>query len=107
MRISDWSSDVCSSDRLVGANGAGKTTLFRVIAGEHAPTAGSVHIDGTLRVMRQLVGWREAGRTVRDMLVALSPAPLQRAAADLATGLPGASPSVSTAGRCSPYALGT
>ena len=69
---------------LIGANGAGKTTLFRTIAGEHAPTGGSVHVDGDLRVMRQLVGWREAGRTVREMLLDLSPAPLRRAAAELA-----------------------
>ncbi len=69
---------------LVGANGAGKTTLFRVIAGDQAPYAGSVHVDGSLRVMRQLVGWREEGRTVRDMLLDLSPAPLQRAASSLA-----------------------
>ena len=69
---------------LVGANGAGKTTLFRVIAGDQAPQAGSVHVDGRLRVMRQLVGWREEGRTVRDMLLDLSPSPLQRAAGDLA-----------------------
>ncbi len=69
---------------LVGANGAGKTTLFRVIAGDQAPHAGSVHVDGSLRVMRQLVGWREEGRTVVDMLVDLSPAPLQRAALALA-----------------------
>jgi ATPase subunit of ABC transporter with duplicated ATPase domains len=68
---------------LIGANGAGKTTLFRTIAGEHAPTGGSVHVDGELRVMRQLVGWREAGRTVREMLLDLSSGPLQRAAADL------------------------
>ena len=70
---------------LVGANGAGKTTLFRVIAGDQAPHAGSVHVDGRLRVMRQLVGWREEGRTVREMLLDLSPTPLQRAASDLST----------------------
>jgi ATPase subunit of ABC transporter with duplicated ATPase domains len=69
---------------LVGANGAGKTTLFRVIAGDQPAHGGSVHVDGRLRVMRQLVGWREEGRTVRAMLLDLSPAPLQRAAADLA-----------------------
>ena len=68
---------------LVGANGAGKTTLFRVIAGDQAPDAGSVHVDGRLRVMRQLVGWREEGRTVRDMLLDLSPPPLQQAATRL------------------------
>jgi ATPase subunit of ABC transporter with duplicated ATPase domains len=69
---------------LVGANGAGKTTLFRIIAGEQAADGGSVHVDGRLRVMRQLVGWREEGRTVRDMLLDLSPPELQRAAARLA-----------------------
>src|SRR3546814_7379142 len=63
MRISDWSSDVCSSDLnvskqhghqilfidaamslqkgekagLVGPNGAGKSTLFRMIVGEEKP----------------------------------------------------------------------
>ena len=68
---------------LVGANGAGKTTLFRVIAGDQAPHAGSAHVDGRLRVMRQLVGWREEGRTVRDMLLDLSPDPLRRAASAL------------------------
>jgi ATPase subunit of ABC transporter with duplicated ATPase domains len=69
---------------LVGANGVGKTTLFRIIAGDQAPDAGSVHVDGRLRVMRQLVGWREEGRTVRDMLLDLSPPELQAAAARLA-----------------------
>jgi len=69
---------------LVGANGAGKTTLFRAIAGDQAPTAGSVRVDGRLRVMRQLVGWREEGRTVRDLLLDLSPDALRRTHADLA-----------------------
>jgi ATPase subunit of ABC transporter with duplicated ATPase domains len=69
---------------LVGANGVGKTTLFRIIAGDQAPDGGSVHVDGRLRVMRQLVGWREEGRTVRDMLLDLSPGALRRAAAQLA-----------------------
>ena len=69
---------------LVGANGAGKTTLFRVIGGDQAPEAGSVHVDGRLRVMRQLVGWREEGRTVREMLLDLSPPELQAAARRLA-----------------------
>ena len=32
--------------------------------------------------MSQLVGWRDEDRTVRDLLLALSPAPLQRAGAD-------------------------
>jgi branched-chain amino acid transport system ATP-binding protein len=31
---------------LIGPNGAGKTTIFNMIAGVHAPTAGSVLLDG-------------------------------------------------------------
>ncbi|PIB23553.1 ABC transporter ATP-binding protein [Amylibacter kogurei] len=31
---------------LIGPNGAGKTTLFNVIAGVHAPTGGTVMLDG-------------------------------------------------------------
>jgi ATPase subunit of ABC transporter with duplicated ATPase domains len=69
---------------LVGANGTGKTTLLNALVGDIPVDEGSTHIDGELRVMRQLVGWREEGRTVRDMLLSLSPAPLQRVAVDLA-----------------------
>jgi branched-chain amino acid transport system ATP-binding protein len=31
---------------LVGPNGAGKTTLFNIVAGSHAPTAGTVRLAG-------------------------------------------------------------
>jgi ATPase subunit of ABC transporter with duplicated ATPase domains len=84
--LRDVSFTVGDGDRvaLVGANGAGKSTLFRVIAGDHPADAGSVRVDGHLRVMRQLVGWRESGRTVRDLLLDLSAGPLQRAAVELA-----------------------
>src|SRR3546814_6606660 len=74
MRISDWSSDVCSSDlieklcvsygdltalqnvdihvapgafvAIVGANGAGKTTLFKSISGVIPIAAGSMRFEG-------------------------------------------------------------
>jgi ATPase subunit of ABC transporter with duplicated ATPase domains len=69
---------------LVGANGTGKTTLFGAIAGDVPVDRGSVHVDGRLRVMSQLVGWRDEERTVRDLVLTLSPAPLQAAAAALA-----------------------
>src|SRR3546814_14895914 len=32
MRISDWSSDVCSSDLLTGENGAGKTNVLEAVS---------------------------------------------------------------------------
>ena len=69
---------------LVGANGAGKTTLLRAIVGDVALDAGSIHVDGELRVMSQLVGWRDEERTVRDLLLALSPPVHRQAGADLA-----------------------
>ena len=69
---------------LVGANGAGKTTLFHAITGEVAIDRGSVHVDGRLRVMHQLVGWRDEQQTVRDLLLLLSPPALRAAATELA-----------------------
>src|ERR1700712_4370537 len=68
---------------LIGANGAGKTTLIGAITGAVPVDEGSVHIDGQLRVMSQLVGWRDEARTVRDLLVSLSPPALRDAAAAL------------------------
>src|SRR3546814_3234152 len=56
MRISDWSSDVCSSDLpggivgVIGPNGAGKTTLFRMIVGQETPDSGSLRIGETVKL---------------------------------------------------------
>jgi ATPase subunit of ABC transporter with duplicated ATPase domains len=68
---------------LVGANGAGKTTLLDAIAGNVPVVDGSVRIDGRLLVMRQLVGGRDEHRTVRDLLLDVSPARVAGAAAAL------------------------
>src|SRR3546814_18495649 len=48
MRISDWSSDVCSSD----LSGSGKSTLLHIIGGLDTLTAGEVEVDG--RVLSKL-----------------------------------------------------
>jgi ATPase subunit of ABC transporter with duplicated ATPase domains len=69
---------------LVGANGVGKTTMIRLVAGEDDPRSGTVSRDGTVAVMHQFVGSIRDERTVHDLLVALSPPPVRRAAELLA-----------------------
>lgn len=66
---------------LVGANGSGKTTLLRVVAGDLAPTSGSVSRSGGLGVMRQFIGSLRDASTVRDLLLSLSPSRIAQAAA--------------------------
>jgi ATPase subunit of ABC transporter with duplicated ATPase domains len=68
---------------LVGANGSGKTTLLRIIAGDLAPTAGSISRGGGLGVMRQFIGSIRDSSTVRDLLISLSPPRVRTAAAEL------------------------
>src|SRR3546814_1166951 len=42
MRISDWSSDVCSSD----LNGAGKTSIFNCLSAVYRPQEGTIRLAG-------------------------------------------------------------
>jgi ATPase subunit of ABC transporter with duplicated ATPase domains len=64
---------------LVGANGAGKTTLLRVVAGDLAPTSGTVARSGGLGVMRQFIGSIADDTTVREFLLGLAPPALREA----------------------------
>jgi ATPase subunit of ABC transporter with duplicated ATPase domains len=68
---------------LVGANGAGKTTLLRMLSGELTPVAGGITVQGGLGVMPQFIGSVRDDTTVRDLLLAVAPAPLQHAAKEL------------------------
>jgi ATPase subunit of ABC transporter with duplicated ATPase domains len=68
---------------LVGANGAGKTTLLRLLSGELSPVAGGITVQGGLGVMPQFIGSVRDDRTIRDLLLAVAPAALQRAAEEL------------------------
>ncbi len=65
---------------LIGANGIGKSTLLRLLAGEEAPTAGTVRTDGRVGLMSQFIGSGERPTTVREFLLAYSEAPVRRAA---------------------------
>src|SRR2546423_479475 len=69
---------------LVGANGVGKTTLLRILAREETQQRGSFRIDGRVLYMPQLIGSIADQTTVRDLLLSLSSARVQQAAAALA-----------------------
>ncbi|EPH45222.1 ABC transporter ATP-binding protein [Streptomyces aurantiacus] len=44
---------------LVGANGAGKTTLVKLLSGMHAPTAGTITVDGIPLSELDIDAWRQ------------------------------------------------
>ncbi len=52
---------------LVGRNGSGKSTLLRLMTGELAPTAGTVHVAGSVAALPQQLGL-DTRRTVAEAL---------------------------------------
>ncbi len=69
-----------TTSALIGANGAGKSTLLRLLRGEIKADSGAVTIDGGLGVMDQFVGHVRDDSTVRDLLVAVAPDAVRKAA---------------------------
>ncbi|HVK23650.1 MAG TPA: ATP-binding cassette domain-containing protein [Actinokineospora sp.] len=65
---------------VVGENGAGKSTLLKLLSGELTTPDGGVSVQGGLAVMPQFVGSVRDDRSVRDLLLAVAPAPLRAAA---------------------------
>ncbi|MFI7000314.1 ABC-F family ATP-binding cassette domain-containing protein [Nocardia sp. NPDC050175] len=68
---------------LIGPNGTGKTTLLGLVAGDLTPDGGAVTRSGSLGVMRQFVGQVDDESTVRDLLVAVAPDAVRKAATAL------------------------
>src|SRR3546814_20329342 len=83
MRISDWSSDVCSSDLIsfelkrgenlgiIGRNGAGKSTLLKVLAGVSPATRGEIAVRGRVFPMIELQAGTNPALTGRENIMLL------------------------------------
>ena len=56
---------------LIGPNGAGKTTIFNLITGIHAPTKGSVELEGQslLGLQPHQIAAKGLGRTFQNLLL--------------------------------------
>ena len=78
---------------LVGPNGSGKTTLLRIIAGEHAPDAGTVRVAPPRRNRRLPAAVTPDGRRVDPRL---RPAPHRRRRGTAAVRGGGRTPSPTT-----------
>src|SRR5437899_11909777 len=71
---------------LVGRNGVGKTTLLQIIAGERAPSAGALALQGRIGLLRQTVQV-EPGARVEGLLALGEPlAQLRRIVEGQGTG---------------------
>src|SRR5437660_22082 len=66
---------------LVGRNGVGKTTLLKLVAGTLAPQSGTVSVNGTLGVLRQIVQVKP-DETVADLFGAKQGLAILRRAED-------------------------
>ncbi|MFM2370566.1 MAG: hypothetical protein RIS85_288, partial [Pseudomonadota bacterium] len=64
---------------IVGRNGTGKSTLLRLIAGELVPSGGTVHRNGTIAALRQIVA-RRPNETLAEALDLAEPLNLLRRA---------------------------
>jgi ATPase subunit of ABC transporter with duplicated ATPase domains len=64
---------------LVGANGVGKSTLLRILAGELEADEGEVSLGGVVGYMAQDVGAADEVRSVRELLLSLTPLGVRRA----------------------------
>jgi ribose transport system ATP-binding protein len=58
---------------LVGENGAGKSTLMKILAGVHAPDAGTLHLDGASFIPRDPLHARRAGIITVHQELAIAP----------------------------------
>ncbi len=58
---------------LVGENGAGKSTLMKILAGVHAPDAGTLHLDGMPFTPRDPLHARRAGIVTVHQELAIAP----------------------------------
>jgi len=79
--IRGFSLSIVGPDRLaiVGPNGSGKTTLLKLISGELAPFAGTIHVAATMAVVDQQVAFLDPCATILDNFRCLNPGATENA----------------------------